>query len=178
MLVALKNNNRIEAEHATKKDNPFTCPKCKGKYVLRKGIHNIPHFAHITGDEDCILRFDNSGGGESIHHLKMKKIIKKAVEKDNTLKISEYEYPIKNRIADYYCELRNGVNHQKIAFECVYQHNDLKDFMEKCDEYSKNNTYIFPIFHVSKIINEDNTFKEYFMPSEIMLNVYKMMKMK
>jgi len=176
MFVALKNGVRVLAEDTEKtkdSDDEFKCPNCGGKCVFRKGLHNIPHFSHLDGDVDCILRSKNGGGGESIQHMRMKKIIKELIEKDNNLKVSEYEYPLSNRIADYYCELVNGAFRAKVAVECVYHHKDLRDFMNKVEEYSNNNIAILPVFHIESLLKQ-NKFKETFIPSEIMLETYEM----
>ena len=178
MLVAIQNGNRIEAEHAQKNNN-FTCPCCNGKLTLRKGIHNIPHFSHLDGDENCIQRNGINTTGESIIHLTMKKIIKQLIEKDNNPTISEYEYPIhdRNRIADYYCEVKHGSFRANIAVECIHNHNDLKDFMEKAEYYHANGVTIFPIFSIDKVWDKKHDdFKQSLVPPAIMRYCFDMCK--
>ena len=178
MLVAIQDGKRIEAEDA-QKNNHFTCPCCNGNLSLRKGIHNIPHFSHLDGDLNCVQRNGVNNTGESIIHLTMKKIIKQLIERDNNTTISEYEYPIndRNRIADYYCEIKNGTFKAKIAVECIHNHNDLKDFMEKAEYYHANNVTIFPIFSIDKVWDKTHDdFKQSLVPPAIMRYCYDMCK--
>ncbi len=54
MLIAYNNQKkRISSDEAIKGEK-YTCPVCGGEVILRKGVTNIPHFAH-KNIEDCDL---------------------------------------------------------------------------------------------------------------------------
>lgn len=162
MLVALLNDDRIYAKDAKKKDflgneNKYFCPECGEEVFLRKGEKNIPHFAHKKTNTSCIF----SKGGESLIHHMMKKRIKEIVERDNKCILSELEFKIGSRIADYYAEIKYKGKLYNVAFECVHTHMDSETFDIKSQYYSKHNVYCVWIFHLDPFLNKKtNEFKE------------------
>ena len=68
MLTAIRISDmaQVIASDATKRTGPFRCPNCKAPLSLRKGTHNLSHFAHkrpITCDY---------GKGETLAHRRCK----------------------------------------------------------------------------------------------------------
>ena len=168
MLVALTDTGeRIyadEVKNKNKKDKYF-CPECGDELIFRKGIKNIPHFSHKHGDTICHFR---KGGGESIVHQQMKRMIKQIIERDNSVFKSELEWKIGNKITDYYFEVKDRFNNfKKVAVECVYKHTDINTFREKNEYYYSNNIYCLWIFNLTKFLNKDNSFKEEVRVNEI-----------
>lgn len=176
MLVALKNNGeRIYANEIFERGDDYYCPECGERLIFRKGLKNIPHFAH-TGESICHFR---KGGGESPIHNFMKQSIKEIVERDNNCSLSELEWKIEDKngryvIADYYFEkYDNYGKKKKCAVECVYKHDDLLHFLNKNRFYLKNNVYPIWVFDLNKFLDDDNDFKEEVRVNEIMKEAHK-----
>lgn len=139
----------------------YYCPECGAELVLKQGLKNIHHFAHKEGNELCRMK----GGGESLTHDFMKRCIKDIVEQNNNCVVSELEYPLGDRIADYYCVCKNGIaSVHKIAIECVYKNRDLKDFCAKNQEYSKMGIHVLWLFDAQKFIKKTTNDKIYWKP--------------
>ena len=107
MLVSVNENNEtVYADFAIKTDEngnkiKYYCPECGSELILRQGTKNIWHFAHKDENGICVFRkYDN----ESVHHKRMKMIIKEITEADNDCIVSDLEHKIGSRIADYYFE--------------------------------------------------------------------------
>jgi competence CoiA-like predicted nuclease len=121
MLVAVnENGENIYAYEAKKNDENgqkinYYCPECGCELILRQGTKNIWHFAHKDSQEVCIFRkYDN----ESPQHIAMKFTIKELIERDNDCLISELEYRVGSKIADYYFEVKDKWGSiKKIAVE-------------------------------------------------------------
>ena len=172
MLVALtEDGNRIYADEAQKKDqygnrNKFYCPDCGSELTLKQGTKNIWHFSHKDGNTICIFR--KGKRGESIIHQTMKKKIKEIIERDNEVIVSELEWKIGSRIADYYCELKvHFGNIRKVAIECVHQHNDIDEFRAKSKYYYDRDIYCLWIFNLTRFLDKNNSFKEEVRVNEI-----------
>lgn len=73
MLVALRNQQRVEALIATK-GFEYDCPSCEREVTLKQGRIVIPHFAHKP-HTICI-----AANGETRAHLKVKHITKDSLE--------------------------------------------------------------------------------------------------
>jgi competence CoiA-like predicted nuclease len=162
MFVAVtEDNERVYAEDAVKTDEngnkiKYYCPECGGELILRQGTKNIWHYSHKEGNVICHFR---KGGGESYTHEVMKYKIKQIVEKYNKCSVSELEWKIGNRIADYYCEIKKGVRIRKIAFECVHKHTDIDTFREKTEEYYDKGVYVIWLFNLDKFLSSPHVFK-------------------
>lgn len=162
MLIALKNDGeRVYAGDIYERGGEYYCPECGEKLIFRKGIKNIPHFAH-TGESICHFR----KGGESHTHNFMKKAIKEIIERDNNCSFSELEWRIEDNvgnhvIADYYFMKKDRYGKlRRCAVECVYKHDDLTHFINKNRFYLQNNVYPIWIFDLDKFLKKDNDFKE------------------
>lgn len=163
MLVALDNEfKRTYADYSQKFDaygnkNDFYCPECGSKLILRQGTKNVWHFAHAEDNGVCVFR----KGGESITHQTMKYVIKKIVEKSNDCIVSELEWKIGSRIADYYFEIYDNFNNRrKIVVECVHHHTDIDVFREKCEYYAEKGVYVLWVFNLKRFLDENNSFKD------------------
>lgn len=157
MLLAFDENNKIiSSEDALKEKDgiklTYYCPSCGGELILRKGLINMPHFAHTNDETSCMYK----QGGESATHDAMKIMVKKIVEKWNNPSVSEYEYRISNNIADVYFE----INGKKIAVECVHKHTDISEFRRKNEEYYHRGVYVLWVFNLEYFLNKDNSFKD------------------
>ena len=171
MLVAIDDNNqRRYADQSEKKDKNgekirYYCPECHSRLTLKKGKKNIHHFAHAE-DTDCRLSMKN---GESLIHMLMKRTIKEIVEENNNCIISELEWGIGNRIADYYFEVNDHQgNRRKIAVECVHRHTNIDEFRSKNSYYYRNGIYTIWIFNLTRFLKKDNTFKDEITTNEIL----------
>lgn len=178
MLVALDENlERTYADFSQKTDkygnkNVFYCPECGSKLILRQGTKNIWHFAHADDNGVCVFR---KGGGESIIHQTMKYVIKKIIERDNECVVSELEWKIGSRIADYYFETYDKFNNKKrVVVECVHQHTDIDTFREKCKYYSKKGVFVLWVFNLNRFLNKDNSFKDEIRINEILKECHTM----
>lgn len=156
MLVAINEDNiRVYANEAKKVDEygnkiKYYCPHCHSELVLKQGFIKIPHFSHKS-KSDCPFQHE----GESYTHELMKNVVKEIIERDNDCLVSELEYPIGNRIADYYFEreshwIRRGEDTpkiKKIAVECVHKHTNIDDFRKKNVDYTNMGIYVIWIFN-------------------------------
>lgn len=152
MLVALDpNNKRVYADECSKWDMNgnrihYKCPECGAQLVLKRGEIKIPHFAH---ERNCSCDLATPTG-ESRKHERMKYYMKRIMERDNDCIKSEIEWPIKNRIADYYCEIMYLGVRKRIAVECIYGNYDIYDFVSKNVDYRKMGVYTLWIFCAEK----------------------------
>lgn len=180
MLVALDEYGaRVYADEVSKTDkygnkNKYYCPDCGSELVLKQGTKNIWHFSHK--DSSIVCKYRKGEGAESIAHQYMKKIIKEVIEEHNDCIISELEWQVGNRIADYYFEVRDRFGKvKKIAVECVHKHTNISEFRDKTVEYADNNVYVLWVFNLSKFfLNKDNSFKEEVSVKEILKEAHTM----
>ena len=157
MLVAMTDDgNRIYADDAIKTDDNgnkinYYCPECGSELILRQGNINVWHFAHKSSD---ILCNRLKGGGESIIHQTMKRTVKEIIERDNKCLVSEVEWKLGNRIADYYFEVKDSWGkRKKVAVECVHKHTDIEVFHEKTEYYAKNNIHVLWVFNLGRFLD-------------------------
>ena len=147
MLVAINENNmRVYANEAKKVDEygnkiKYYCPHCHSELILKQGSIKISHFSHKS-KSDCPFQHE----GESYTHELMKNAVKKIIERDVDYLISELEYPIGNRIADYYFEINKNGKIYKIAIECVHKHTNIDDFRSKNVDYANMGIYVIWVF--------------------------------
>ena len=150
----------------------YYCPECGAELILRQGTKNMWHFSHKDDKGICKYRkYDN----ESIHHKLMKITIKEIIETDNDCLVSELEYQIGSKIADYYFEVRSrfgGV--KRIAVECVQSHTDIDAFRAKNEYYVKQGVYVIWLFNLTRFLNKDNTFKNEMRVNEIIKECHTM----
>lgn len=171
MLVAMtENEDRIYANEAKKTDNDgnkikYYCPECGGELILRQGTKNIWHFSHDNGDVICHFR---KGGGESYIHQLMKQTVKEIIERDNKCIISELEWKVGNRIADYYFEKKKKLGRKRIAVECVHKHTNIQEFRDKNEEYLNENVYVMWVFNLTEFLDKNNSEKQRKRINEIM----------
>ena len=175
MLVALNDDGkRIYAKEVTRRKDNFYCPECGERLIFRRGLKNIPHFAH-TGDSICIFR----KGGESQIHNFMKEAIKGIIERDNYLNFSELEWKINSDngeyvIADYYFEKKDKWgNKKRCAVECVHKHQDLSHFLNKNEFYLENGIFPLWFFNLDKFLDNDGDFRESVRINAIMKEAHK-----
>ena len=176
MLVAVnEDGKRIYAKDAVKTDEngnkiTYYCPECGSPLILRQGTKNIWHYSHKSSDIMC----NWLKGGESIVHLTMKETVKEIVERDNKCLVSELEWKLGSRIADYYFEVKDRYgNRKKVAVECVHKHTDIDVFREKTEYYAKNNIYVLWIFNLSRFLDYSH-FKNEMRINEIMKECHTM----
>lgn len=174
MLTAITTEGiKVYADEVDKDDGvKYYCPECGSELILRQGTKNIWHFAHKDDKGVCVFRkYDN----ESIHHKMMKKTIKEIVETYNDCLVSDLEYKIGSRIADYYFEVRSrfgGI--RKVAVECVQSHTDIDVFRAKNEHYVKQGVYVIWLFNLTRFLNKDNSFKEVVRTNEIIKECHTM----
>jgi len=154
MLIALDSNNKRVCAFDVDKYNSkgdilkYYCPECGEELILRKGSVYQHHFSHKGDKSECRLR---EYGGESNIHNFMKYKIRKIIEEDNDVIESEIEYPIGQRIADYYCTLKDNKGKVKrVAVEIVHKHENIKDFIDKCEDYYNEDVYCIWIFNINR----------------------------
>ena len=162
MLMALdENGNKIK----------YYCPECGGELILKQGTKNIWHYAHKNSDVMCNWL---KGGGESIVHQTMKSTVKEIIERDNKCLVSELEWKLGSRIADYYFEVKDRRGKKrKVAVECVYKHTDIDVFREKTEYYAQNKIHVLWIFNLSRFLDY-NHFKNEIRINEIMKECHTM----
>ena len=178
MLVSvLENNEKVYAENAIKTDEDgnkikYYCPECGSELVLRQGTKNIWHFAHKDDNGICVFRkYDN----ESPQHLAMKYAIKQIVERSNECIVSDLEYKVGSKIADYYFEVKdNWDNLRKVVVECVQSHTDIDVFRHKNEYYAKQGVYVIWLFNLTRFLNKDNSFKDEVRINEIIKECHTM----
>ena len=177
MLIALtKDGERIYAKHATKTDEngnkiKYYCPECGSELILRQGTKNIWHYSHKSSDVMCNWL---KGGGESIVHQTMKDTVKEIIERDNKCLVSELEWKLGSRIADYYFEVKDRWGkRRKVDVECVYKHTDIDVFREKTEYYANNNIHVLWVFNLSRFLDY-NHFKNEIRINEIMRECHTM----
>jgi len=132
MLVAIYQNERVEASKADKKSSEYSCPVCKTDVILKKGSIVIPHFAHRP-DANCMF-----GVGEGIEHLttklKMAEVFREAGKKVEI----EYIYKLRDKcmISDLSLIEDSGTT---CAIEIVDSHDNMDHIKEKASFYKKLN---------------------------------------
>lgn len=89
---------------------------------------------------------------EGDYHNFMKKDFRKNIITKNSIKKNEVEYPIGNRIADLYFELKNGF---KIVIECQVSPLTVKECKERTKDYNNENCYVLWIIPDNNLGVED-----------------------
>lgn len=178
MLVSVNENNEtVYADFAIKTDEngnkiKYYCPECGSELILRQGTKNIWHFAHKDENGICVFRkYDN----ESPQHMAMKYVIKGIVEEHNDCLVSELEYKIGSRIADYYFEVKDRFGkRKKVAVECVQHHTDIDEFRAKNEEYVKQGVYVIWLFNMTRFLKKNGKFKDEVRINEIIKEAHTM----
>lgn len=133
MIIALKNNNPIEAKDSLKGQEYF-CPGCKKKVILKQGRIKIHHFAHYP-DEDCYEYSEP----ETKEHLEMKELLY------DMFKFYDYDIEKERWIGDQRPDLY--IPRESIAIECQCSPLTTETLLERTKKYTKKGIYVLWIFY-------------------------------
>lgn len=101
MLTATRqsDNTKVLARQTEKVDAPFSCPRCVGEVILRKGQIKVHHFAHKP-PVTCSL-----GQGETEQHLRAKLAIYDALLPKENVTDLEIEEDFGTSVADIFARI-------------------------------------------------------------------------
>ena len=174
MLTAIREDGKKVYAHEVYREDgdKYYCPECGSELILRQGTKNVWHFSHKEDNGICVFRkYDN----ESLPHKLMKKTIKEIVERDNNCIVSELEYKVGSRIADYYFEVKGRLGgKRKVVVECVQSHTDIDVFRAKNEDYVKQGVYVIWLFNITRFTNKDNSFKDIVRTNQILKECHTM----
>lgn len=145
MLIALNNEEFVEANRKLSKEESYQCPSCKSRVHLKVGAVMRPHFAHYQ-NSSC----DVFSEGETEEHIQGKMQLKEWLETQNIpVELEAYLPELKQRP-----DLLVTLNNQKIALE--FQCSGIS--IEKVAERTKG--YLNHGYCVIWILGENFTYKQ------------------
>jgi len=136
--IRMSDNEKVYAWTEAKGNQPFSCPECRDKVILKKGVVKIHHFAHKPPF------FCNYGVGESEEHRRCKLEIYNRLLKEPSVSGCEVEKNLESVRPDVFCYIRKT----PVAIEVQLSVLTLDQIIYRTIEYYKKGIYVLwlPIF--------------------------------